>query len=144
MKVLDVVSSNLTLTIRTTKDHAHIETTRDAIYFITSLAQLFGLMPLNRTKEEDVNSVGYSRKSWRFVFSLYNLLGATVSMVFCIVRFNATGILLDKTGRCDIFNITFNFKFHSMFLNNLKSGQILLLDLSLSKSNNFDSFLFIL
>lgn len=72
------------------------------ISFVITLAQFFGVMPLYGMSADDIHHIKFKWKSLRFVYTMYNFSGALISSLFCCTRFAMHGLMLDKTGGCNV------------------------------------------
>lgn len=67
--------------------------------FVIVFGQFFGIMPLHGIKQKNLQDVKFCWKSFRMLFSVYNIVGAFAMGVFCVLKFALDGLQLDKTGR---------------------------------------------
>nr|CAL23161.1 gustatory receptor candidate 28 [Tribolium castaneum] len=68
--------------------------------FVVIFGQFFGIMPLHGVSRKNVQEIRLEWKSFRFVYAVYNIFGAFVMGLFCILKFALDGLMLDKTGIC--------------------------------------------
>ncbi|KYB27621.1 Gustatory receptor for sugar taste 64f-like Protein [Tribolium castaneum] len=75
--------------------------------FVVIFGQFFGIMPLHGVSRKNVQEIRLEWKSFRFVYAVYNIFGAFVMGLFCILKFALDGLMLDKTATMSFYVLNF-------------------------------------
>ncbi|XP_049822393.1 gustatory receptor for sugar taste 64f-like [Aethina tumida] len=98
MKILKKTQSDVALAIEPDAKMTSFQKSsfQENIKFFIIIGQCFGLMPLEGITNKNVRELKFTWKSWKFLYCLYNISGAFVTMIFCCIKFTMYGLTIDE------------------------------------------------
>lgn len=100
MKILKKTQSDVALAIEPDARMSSFQKSsfQENIKFFIIIGQCFGLMPLEGITNKNVRELKFTWKSWKFLYCMYNISGAFVTMIFCCIKFTMYGLTIDELG----------------------------------------------